>query len=143
MTLGELKKSVKLPWDELSQVLKVGFGLWPTPAETAEMSKNVVSVVWLLDAWESLGVLSPGCRLAAADYIAKKLSVDNNCNSASQEASWPPIRLADRRYLAIGGTEFLDLTNGATLPNTPEPPIERSIYDIDALWIRRTRQGAK
>jgi len=127
-----------MPWDELSQVLKVGFGLWPSPEESAEVTNRVVAVVWLLDAWDSLGVLSPGCRLAAADHLAKLVVADNN-----NDGGWPPIRLADRRYMAIGGTEFLDLTNGATLQHMPEPPIERSIYDIDALWIRRTRQGAK
>jgi len=145
LTLQELQQSVKLPDGEVGQLLKAGFDMWPLPASDTPMGEHVVAAIWLMDALHLLGVLNAAGRAAAIPTVGALVSI---CGEPFKEfietvqSDYSPtstlcVRLADRRYLAILSSSFLDLQTGQTVHKLPQAPIERLIYDIGVIWAQR------
>lgn len=142
LTLEELQKSVRLTPGEVGQLIKAGWpGLWPLSDMTMLMDERVVAAVWLMEALSSLGVLDAPLRVAAMPVVAEEIAtgVYPNFVESAEVGRGPLFKLADRRYVASGTSDYVDLQTGQLLKKLPQRPLERLIYDIGEIWLQRRR----
>lgn len=139
MKLGDVTRALHgISQADLNQILRI-FGHWPTPDKDFDVPHGCLLAIWFCDYIAALNIVEPSLRMALLQELQPELADV----TAEQQAAFV-CHLADRRYY-YRKTVCLDLQTGQRFEQPPVLHVEKTIFDLTAIFLRRrggTREQA-
>lgn len=125
---------------DLNRILKA-FGYWPVPADETALTVGCITAIWFCDYLACLNILADAVRENLLEHLVPKLKDVQEFAKPVDDAVCEDYccRLADRRYLYLPTQTCVDLQTGKTFTAPPVPHVEKTIFDLRMLYLRRAR----
>lgn len=142
MQLGQLRRTVHgLTDTAVNQFLREFGGLWPTPDDEHEItSQPLLVALWFYRYLQIMHILDAYLAIELVRRIWPALNALDDKITAPENYDKVSVRLADRRYLMLGGAAvFVDLESGREYTSMPVHFVEKQIFDLSAFLTRRSK----